>query len=249
MTESPQRRPHAALEGRGRRVKALKIERLMAMRPPVGRALRLLEIGCGSGAIAHYFATQSGFACDVDAIDVVDQRQVTEGYAFRVVDGVALPFEDACFDAIISNHVIEHVGERDAQCGHLAEIARTLRADGVAYLATPNRWQLVEPHYHLAFLSWLPRALRTPFLRVCGKGDYYDCEPLRMPELERLVDAVGLVGTNLCVPALRHVLQQERPGSLLASVLGVVPDVLLQRLRRWSPTHVYLLRRKAGPPR
>lgn len=249
MTESQKRRPHAALEGGGRRLKASKIEHLMAMRPPAGRPLRLLEIGCGSGAIAHYFATHSGLACDVDAIDVVDQRQVTEGYAFRVVDGIALPFEDARFDAIISNHVVEHVGERDAQYGHLCEIARTLRADGVAYLATPNRWQLIEPHYHLAFLSWLPRALRTPFLRICRKGDYYDCEPLRMRELERMVDAAGLVGTNLCVPALRHVLQQEHADSLLARVLGVVPDALLHRMRRWSPTHVYVLGHEMGSPR
>ena len=247
MTESRARHPHAALEGGGRRVKALKIERLMGLRPPVGRPLRLLEIGCGSGAIAHHFATRPGFAYEVHAIDVVDQRQVTEGYAFHLVEGVALPFEDACFDAIISNHVVEHVGERDAQHGHLAEIARTLRPDGVAYLATPNRWQLVEPHYHLAFLSWLPRALRTPFLRICGKGEYYDCEPMRMRELEQLLDAAGLVGTNLCVPALRDVLRHARTGGLFARVLGMVPDGLLHRLRNGSPTHVYLLRHKAGP--
>ena len=35
---------------------------------------------------------------------------------------------------------------------HLREIRRVLRRDGLAYLAVPNRWALVEPHYRLALL-------------------------------------------------------------------------------------------------
>lgn len=36
---------------------------------------------------------------------------------------------------------------------------------------------LTEPHYKLKFLSWSPRRWRSPYLRLMGKGTFYDCEP------------------------------------------------------------------------
>jgi SAM-dependent methyltransferase len=241
MTEKGPRRPHAAPDGQGRRHKARKIRDLLALTP--AQSIRMLEIGCGSGAIAHYFATCAELDCAVDAVDVIDQRQAREGYSFQVVDGVRLPFGEDRFDVVISNHVIEHVGDGAEQLTHLREIARVLVPGGVAYLATPNRWQMVEPHYRLAFLSWLPRRWRSSYLRISGKGGYYDCEPLRMGELESMIDVAGLQYRNLCVPALRHVLAVEQNGSRIARALLLVPDWTLQGLRRLSPTHVYLLRR------
>ena len=78
------------------------------------------------------------------AVDVVDERISDNGYAFQQVSGTQLPFPDQQFDVVISNHVIEHVGEREQKLEHLTEIARVLRPDGMDYLAVPNRWRLVE---------------------------------------------------------------------------------------------------------
>ncbi len=242
MTESFTRLPHAALNPTGRWPKAEKIQALMALVPTPGQRLRLLEIGTGSGAIAHYFAARSGLDCEVDAVDVIDQRQIKGGYRFQQVAGVDLPFEDGAFDAVISNHVLEHVGDAEEQVGHLREIARVLRHDGTAYLASPNRWQLVEPHYHLVFLSWLPRRWRTPYLAMSRKGSVYDCAPLQMNQLEAMVRSAGLQPHNICIPALRHVLAVEKPQSLLARWVGRLPDGILERLRGICPTHIYLLK-------
>ena len=218
----------------------------MALSQPSGRRLRVLEIGTGSGAIAHYFAVRSALDCDVEAVDVVDQRQIKGGYRFQRVDGIALPFESGVFDFVISNHVIEHVGARDQQQKHLCEIARVLRADGRAYLACPNRWQVVEPHFHLAFLSWLPRSLRSPYLRLFGKGNFYDCEPLSMPELERLLVAAKFDFQNACVPAIRMMLDVERRKSIVLGVVCRVPATWLESLRAISPTHIYLLTQRVS---
>ncbi len=245
MNAAFMRSPHAALDLAGRLPKAEKIALLLALRPASGQRLRLLEIGTGSGAIAHYFATRAGFDCDVDAVDVVDQRKVVDGYRFRTVSGIELPFADASFDAVISNHVIEHVGDHDDQRAHLREIARVLKPAGVAYLATPNRWQLVEPHYRLAFLSWLPRSWRNGYLRLRGGGDYYDCEPLTMPELESMLRASGLGYANVCWDAIRAMSATEARRSVAVVLASRIPHVLAQPLRRFSPTHVYLLRRPA----
>jgi ubiquinone/menaquinone biosynthesis C-methylase UbiE len=240
MNEAPQRQPHAALDVAGRLPKAEKIRVLLDA--PKKPGLRLLEVGTGSGALAHYFATQSDLRYDVDAVDVVDQRQVTESYRYRLVEGVHLPFPNGSFDIVISNHVIEHVGDRASQCAHLCEVARVLKETGQAYLATPNRWQLVEPHFHLAFLSWLPARWRTSYLRWRKRGDIYDCEPLQLKELESLLKKSHFTFQNACVPAIRHMLDVEVPSSWLLRLVGRLPHATLFALRGMCPTHIYLLK-------
>lgn len=246
MNEVERRLPHAALNPVGRLPKAEKIAALLKLGSMAGRRLRLLEIGTGSGVIAHYFATRAGLECEVDAIDVLDQRQVVEGYRYQTVTGVELPFEDGSFDIVISNHVIEHVGGTGEQLAHLRSIARVLRPGGVAYLATPNRWQPVEPHYRLAFLSWLPRRWRSPYVRWRKAGDCYDCEPLTMPELERMLRAAGLGFTNECWEAIHAMSMTEAAPKLSVALISRLPGKCIQPLRRFSPTHVYLLRRMEG---
>lgn len=235
---SPARLPHAVLDLPSRRLKGLKIERLLdlASRP---QPMRMLEIGTGSGGIAHYFGTHTGLRCEVDAVDVHDNRLVTDGYRYQQVKDTQLPFADESFDVVLTNHVIEHVGDEQAQRAHLAELYRVLRPDGVGYLAVPNRWMLVEPHYKLAFLSWLPHAWRTPYLRSSGKGDAYDCEPLQMRQLESLLADAGFQQQNLCISALRATFEIERGQSTTARMLRHIPDGVFMPLRRIIPTLIY----------
>lgn len=237
-TATIQRQPHAVLDLPSRNWKAEKIARLLdlARRP---QPMRLLEIGTGSGGIAHWFANHPSLRCEVTAIDVVDNRLVREGYAYRQVHGVDLPFSDASFDVVITNHVIEHVGDDAAQRRHLEEVHRVLRSDGVGYLAVPNRWMLTEPHFQLKFLSWWPHAWRTPYLRLMRKGEHYDCEPLQMRQLERMLDAAGFRYRNLCIEAWRATFEIERPDSAGARLLRAMPDALLKLPKRIIPTLIY----------
>lgn len=234
------RQPHAVTDLASRRFKALKIERLLGLQHfPL--PIRLLEIGCGSGGIAHYFATHPSLQCIVTAVDVHDNRQVHDGYIYHSVQGVQLPFEDQQFDVVISNHVIEHVGDTAAQLVHLQEIRRVLTSTGKAYLAVPNRWMLTEPHYRLKFLSWLPHAWRSPYLRWMGKGEVYDCEPLQMHELERMLATAGLQYHNQCVEGWRATFEIERPTHWSNRVLLATPNALLHPLRPIIPTLIYQL--------
>jgi ubiquinone/menaquinone biosynthesis C-methylase UbiE len=94
---------------------------------------RTLDIGCGNGDISEAFAGANRH----HAVDIKDQRRSTaSGFEFRLVSSERLPYDDGCFDVVISHHVIEHVEDQRL---HLAEIHRVLRTGGIAYLATPNR--------------------------------------------------------------------------------------------------------------
>ena len=236
------RKAHAVTDLGSRQPKALKIERLLGLQPSV-RPLQLLEIGTGSGGIAHYFGSHPTLTCEVTAVDVHDNRRVHSGYDYLPVQGVILPFENARFDVVISNHVIEHVGDGEAQLTHLREIRRVLKANGIAYLAVPNRWMLTEPHYRLAFLSWLPPRLRSRYLRWSGKGEFYDCEPLELGQLERMLEASGLAYSNLCIEGWRETFAIERPSHWSNRLLRHIPDVVLRPLLPIIPTLIYRLKR------
>lgn len=236
------RQAHAVTDLVSRQPKALKIERLLGL-VPKAEPLQMLEIGTGAGGIAHYFGTHPGLPCTVTAVDVHDNRQVHAGYDYLPVKGVDLPFDDERFDVVISNHVIEHVGDDEAQLAHLREIRRVLKADGLAYLAVPNRWMLTEPHYRLAFLSWLPRRWRSPYLRWSGKGSFYDCEPLELRQLERMLAAAGLAYRNLCIEGWRETFSIERPQHWSNRLLRRLPDGLLRPLLPIIPTLIYRLQR------
>jgi len=235
--------PHASLDPSSRMQKAEKISRLLRLDRFAG-PLRVLEIGCGSGVIANYFANLANPGCEVYAVDVNDQRIIKEGYHFSLVRSCELPFDPGSFDLVISNHVIEHVGDRDAQLLHLAEIARVMTDSGRAYLAAPNRWALVEPHYHLLFLSWLPQKMRSPYLRMSGKGKQYDCNPISEREFVRLFAEAELAAESLVASAVRELLALEAAPRLLRT-FARFPPRLLTRLSPWSPTLIFQLRRQA----
>lgn len=242
---TPLRLPHAVLDLESRRHKAIKIERLLHLQPTAS-PIRMLEIGCGSGGISHYFANHPFLDCDVQAVDVHDNRGIKDGYRFVQVNNVRLPFADGSFDVVISNHVIEHVGEIDAQRGHLRELCRVMAADAIAYLAVPNRWMLVEPHYRIPFLSWLPHRWRDAYLRLWRKGAVYDCEPLTLGDVERMLNEASLAHDNVCIDALRETVAIETSNGILARTLAALPTAALMPLLPVFPTLCFVLRKKSS---
>jgi SAM-dependent methyltransferase len=245
VRKEPARQAHAVLDLPSREWKARKIECLLGLEERAS-PLRVLEVGTGSGGIAAWLGTRPGGRYEVDAVDVTDSRVTREGFRFQLVEDVGLPFEDGTFDVVLSNHVIEHVGPPSAQRAHLAELHRVLRADGVAYLAVPNRWMLVEPHFRLPFLSWLPEWLRSPYVRAAGKGERYDCLPLARGTAERLLADARFDFVQHCGDAIRLTFALERPTSLANRLLvSKLPDWAWAPLRSIFPTLIYTLRKQS----
>lgn len=240
MSNTRKRSPHATMDVLSRSSKGIKIEMLLKL-SEIGGPLRVLDIGTGNGGIASYFGLHKQLACDVTSVDVVDQRQVVEGYKFKLLKEVSLPFDSGCFDVVISNHVIEHVGCLADQKKHLQEIFRVLASGGVGYLAVPNRWMLIEPHYKLPFLSWLPKKFRSIYLKMMGRGEFYDCEPLTVDELESVLIEAKFKYSHLHVESIRMLAAIE--GGRIVSSLANLPIWILMLLRRATPTLVYKIQR------
>ncbi|MEX0596620.1 MAG: class I SAM-dependent methyltransferase [Candidatus Paceibacterota bacterium] len=169
---------HAILTGETRFKKAQKIYSILNNERQLNSA-QLLDIGAGSGHIAQAF---TNYGCTVESVDLCDLRQVKHGYNFQLYDGTTLPYIDASFDIVITNHVIEHV---DSQQDHLDEIYRVLKPGGICYLATPNKFTLMEPHYRLFFLSWPTKALSSFYLKLI-KNKVWDIKPLKLSNIQKI---------------------------------------------------------------
>jgi hypothetical protein len=142
--------------------------------------------------------------------------------------------------------VIEHVGARPDQLAHLSEIARVLKNDGIAYLATPNRWTLVEPHFRLPLLSWVPAKARTPYVRLARRAARYDCAPLSRADLLELCARAGLQASERTLEAI-HLTVRIEDVSPFVRRLAEAPSSVHRALLPLVPTHIFLLRRTAPP--
>lgn len=219
-----------------RRLKAEKVRRILAGRRALAAAA-VLDLGAGSGLLTGYLQPhcRSIVAADRDigAFDV-------PGVAVHRIEGVMLPFETGDFDVVIYNHVIEHVGDRSAQHRALAEIWRVLAPGGTLYLAVPNRWTLIEPHYRLPFLSWLPQSVADIFVRRFRGGSWYDCNPLGRGELMRLMRGAGFEVEDASLEAIGHVVELELKPGWKRSVIERIPQRILRRARPMLPSFVMI---------
>jgi SAM-dependent methyltransferase len=98
---------------------------------------KVLDLGCGNGS----FDASDAHAV-VIGIDL--ERGSSPPPNFVQGDASALPFPDQAFDAIISNHSLEHVPKLD-EC--LSEIARVLKPSGWLYVAVPDSTTITDRLY------------------------------------------------------------------------------------------------------
>lgn len=136
--------------------------------------LDLLNVGASSGAMdavfAEAFANVVGIDIDDNAIGHAKKTYVRSNLRFLVADALDIPFPPCSFDAVVCSQIYEHVPDQPRL---FEEIHRVLKPGGVCYLAATNRLVLLEPHYRLWFLSWLPRGLADRYLKLRGRGDHY----------------------------------------------------------------------------
>jgi ubiquinone/menaquinone biosynthesis C-methylase UbiE len=113
---------------------------------------RLLEVGCGPGALwrENRDRIPAGWAITLSDFSPGMLREAEQhlaggqpGFRFARLDAQAIPFAAASFDAVIANHMLYHVPDRPKALG---EIRRVLRPGGHFYAATNGQNHMRELH-------------------------------------------------------------------------------------------------------
>jgi SAM-dependent methyltransferase len=205
----------------------------------------LLDIGCSTGLITAEIADQTSVVVGIDIDEnalryAVATQPPVPSLHYLIGSGMSLPFGNACFSAVICNHVYEHVADPYAL---LREIARVLRPGGVCYFAAGHTLQVIEPHHRLPLLSWLPRGVANAWIRSTDRGERYEekfLPPWRLRTLFADFGSAELVSPTMLrepqrygFPAIAH----------LPAPIRRVIALLASPLARLAPTWIWLLRR------
>ena len=108
-------------------------------------------------------------ACDLDP-------RIDMPWPYVCADGRRLPFRAAAFDLVLSNAVVEHVGNIGDQRAFVAEHRRV----GLSWVVTtPNRWFPVESHTGAVLLHWWRpwRARQEAFTRLLSRREFHALLP------------------------------------------------------------------------
>jgi tellurite methyltransferase len=129
----------AAWAQAGSRSAWLRPERWVRETVPVLRtrgATHILDLGCGVGRHAQFFASKGFITSGIDAsptgIDYARQVAANDelDIDYRVGSFLALPWDDASFDYVLSWHVLYH-GDGESARQAIIEVYRVLRPRGL----------------------------------------------------------------------------------------------------------------------
>jgi 2-polyprenyl-3-methyl-5-hydroxy-6-metoxy-1,4-benzoquinol methylase len=135
--------------------------------------LKILDLGCGLGGLSVALALRgvvvTSFDFNLAYCNITRLRGQRYGLKLDPVNGAGenLPFPESYFDVVICMDVLEHVQNPEKL---LAEISRTLKPAGLAYITAINRFAFNDPHYHVPGVNWLPRSLSEPYLKLAGRN-------------------------------------------------------------------------------
>ncbi len=198
----------------------------------------ILDIGCGYGDIALGLADVGIQVTGVDVflpgVRAASKASSEMGLnaAFFISPAESLGMKDHAVPLVICYNIWEHVQYPRAL---LNQISRVLLQEGVLFLAVPNKFWILESHYRLPLLSWLPQRLADMYLRVSGRGTKYDVSCPTWWNLERSLESCGFKVDNLNLYVLRNFRKlyptpeylgnaKYRIGSIVSHLLRMLPD-------------------------
>jgi ubiquinone/menaquinone biosynthesis C-methylase UbiE len=99
--------------------------------------LKILDIGCGNGAIARRIVGNIRKKYVIYGVDLVEKKKVYGEikYTKTFLDNKNLPYRDNTFDIVYSHQVLEHIIHKDKL---IRECKRVLKKGGYCILATEN---------------------------------------------------------------------------------------------------------------
>jgi ubiquinone/menaquinone biosynthesis C-methylase UbiE len=109
---------------------------------------KLLDVGCGTGALLHRFAEKfdmAGYGTDIEEAMIDEARKNCPQMQLAIASCDHLPFEDQAFDAVIACMAYHHFGNKE---GFAKEAARLLKPSGILYIADPRFPWIIRKALH-----------------------------------------------------------------------------------------------------
>jgi len=134
---------------------------------------RILDVGFGSGGIAiafnHAGAEMYGVDVEPELKDIANRNVLANGAVanLKTYEGKRLPYDDNYFDYIVCFSVVEHMSYPQEV---LNEMLRVLKVGGRVLLTLPNKYYPKETHTLAYFVSYMPRKLANPYLKLLKRS-------------------------------------------------------------------------------
>lgn len=204
----------------------------------------LLDIGCSTGIMTNeyskYFKNIIGIDIDSNAIKFANENYQSQNLKFLNCSYDEMRLSNKKFNVITLTHIYEHV---DDPVDLFEKIYELLSPGGVCYFVAGNRFKIIEPHFNLPFLSYLPKNIAKIYLKMLFKnGDFYQ-KHLSLINLRKLVK--NFVIHDYTLKTIQH------PGKYISEDL-VKEKSLLQKLYLFIsknfyffvPTYIWVLEKK-----
>ena len=143
------------------------------------RSAKVLDYGCGGGQVVRALrdAGVDAYGADVfyeggSSLNALRSDPLFQSGVIRKMESDRTDFEEAMFDIVFNNQVLEHVEDLDRV---LAEIHRVLKPGGSVLSLFPDRGVWREGHCGIPFLHRFPKGSRASVayafaLRSLGLG-------------------------------------------------------------------------------
>jgi len=205
--------------------------------------LKLLDIGCSTGIMtkeyAKHFSEVTGVDIDSQAIKYASRKYKFDNLIFKETPIEENTFNDQIFDVITCSHIYEHV---PSDINLMSEIFRLLKPGGVCYFAAGNRFQIIEPHYKLPFLSYFPKSISNLYIRLFTKEkEYYETHK-SLKNLKKLVNKFEIIDYTLDVlkyPTKYSASEMLKENTIKYHIVNLISKIFYFLV----PTYIWILKK------
>jgi len=136
---------------------------------------KILDFGYGDGQITNSLHSRGYNIIGLDNSrgNYEQAKGLFPDCDFRLYDGLNIPFEENSFDTIIINDVLEHI-PYDLMEQIIDRIKKVLTSNGIIYISVTNRYDLIEPHTRIPFITWLPKRFWDYYEKIFKSRSTYN---------------------------------------------------------------------------
>ncbi len=148
---------------------------------------RILDFGYGDGQITNslYKRGYNIIGLDISKGNYEQARNSFPECDFRLYNGMTIPFEKNFFDTIILNDVLEHI-PYELMEDLIEKLKNVIKPKGIIYISVTNRYELIEPHTRIIFLTWFPKIFWKPIERIFKRKSNYNISDIYPYTFRRL---------------------------------------------------------------